>query len=124
MSDAQGFCGVRFNPYLWPQGGAGMQDETGLALYRKAGELDMPVGVMCFKGLGLHIEDIHALLESSPQTKVCVACLPVSRPFLFFRKMMRAQVSLKSLESLELLEYSTNRGRSYQFLSRRFNYTK
>lgn len=87
-----------------------MQDETGLALYRKAGELDMPVGVMCFKGLGLHIEDIHALLESSPQTKVCVASLPVSSPFLLLGKIMRAQVSLKQLESVKSLEYSMNRG--------------
>lgn len=61
---------MRFNPYLWADGGEGMRDETGLALYRKAGELRMPVGVMCFKGLGLHIEDIKGLLESSPQTKV------------------------------------------------------
>lgn len=63
-------CGVRFNPYLWPEGGAGMKDETGLALYRRAGELSMPVGVMCFKGLGLHLEEIKTLLELSPQTKV------------------------------------------------------
>lgn len=68
--DAQGFCGVRFNPYLWAEGGAGMKDDTGLALYRKAGDLGMPVGVMCFKGLDLHVKDIVALLESSPQTKV------------------------------------------------------
>lgn len=68
----QGFCGVRFNPYLWAEGGEGMRDETGLALYRKAGELNMPVGVMCFKGLKLHIGDIKALLESSPQTKLIV----------------------------------------------------
>eukprot|EP00904_Undaria_pinnatifida_P006595 jgi/Undpi1/3065/HiC_scaffold_15.g06441.m1 len=68
----QGFCGVRFNPYLWAQGGAGMRDETGLALYRKAGELGMPVGVMCFKGFGLHVEEIEALLRSSPETKLVV----------------------------------------------------
>lgn len=47
-----------------------MQDETGVALYLKAGELGMPVGVMCFKGFGLHVKDIEALLQSSPQTKV------------------------------------------------------
>ncbi|CAM9566234.1 unnamed protein product, partial [Sphacelaria rigidula] len=68
----QGFCGVRFNPYLWAEGGEGMKDETGMALYRKAGELNMPVGVMCFKGLGLHMQDIEALLKSSPQTKLIV----------------------------------------------------
>lgn len=67
----QGFCGVRFNPYLWPEGGEGMKDETGVALYRKAGELNCPVGVMCFKGLGRHVDEIKTLLTSSPPTKVC-----------------------------------------------------
>ena len=70
MAMAKGFCGVRFNPYLWPEGGEGMKDETGIALYRKAGELNCPVGVMCFKGFGRHVEEIRALLTSSPQTKV------------------------------------------------------
>lgn len=51
-----------------------MQDETGLALYRKAGELGMPVGVMCFKGFGLHVGEIEALLKSSPKTKVRYTC--------------------------------------------------
>jgi hypothetical protein len=32
----------------------------------------MPVGIMCFKGLGLHYEDIIKLLESSPQTNVII----------------------------------------------------
>ncbi|CAM9245020.1 unnamed protein product [Scytosiphon promiscuus] len=70
--NSQGFCGVRFNPYLWPEGGEGMKDDTGLALYRKAGELSMPVGVMCFKGFGRHVKEIEALLASSPQTKLVV----------------------------------------------------
>lgn len=48
-----------------------MKDETGIALYRKAGELSCPVGVMCFKGFRRHVEEIKALLASSPQTKVC-----------------------------------------------------
>lgn len=47
-----------------------MKDETGMALYRKAGELNCPVGVMCFKGFGRHVEEIKALLSWSPQTKV------------------------------------------------------
>lgn len=47
-----------------------MKDDTGIALYRKAGELGLPVGVMCFKGFGLHVKEIEALLESSPPTKV------------------------------------------------------
>lgn len=48
-----------------------MKDPTGIALFRKAGELNCPVGVMCFKGFGRHVEEIKALLSSSPQTKVC-----------------------------------------------------
>lgn len=52
-----------------------MKDDTGLALYRKAGELGMPVGVMCFKGLGLHVKEIEALLQSSPETKVRGGCM-------------------------------------------------
>lgn len=46
-----------------------MTDDTGVALFRKAGELGLPVGVMCFKGFGRHVEEIEALLLSSPQTK-------------------------------------------------------
>lgn len=50
-----------------------MKDATGIALYQKAGELNYPVGVMCFKGFGRHVEEIKTLLASSPQTKVCGA---------------------------------------------------
>lgn len=73
----KGFVGVRFNPYLWPK-----QDdnpkapwkpmstpgESGLAVYKRCGELHMPVGVMCFQGLQWHYDDIIQLLESSPPT--------------------------------------------------------
>lgn len=55
-----------------------MKDDTGLALYRKAGELAMPVGVMCFKGFGRHVKEIEALLASSPDTKVCIRLTYVS----------------------------------------------
>ena len=30
----------------------------------------MPVGIMCFKGLDLHLDDIKELIEKSPDTKV------------------------------------------------------
>uniref|UniRef100_A0A7S1Z3V0 Amidohydrolase-related domain-containing protein n=1 Tax=Trieres chinensis TaxID=1514140 RepID=A0A7S1Z3V0_TRICV len=64
-----GYVGVRFNPYLWPEG-AKMSEEggCGLAVYKRCGELKMPVGVMCFKGLELHYDDIVRLIESSPDT--------------------------------------------------------
>ena len=80
----QGFVGVRYNPYLWPL----VEEEnnkvgttsskknmlmstpngSGLAVYKRCGELNMPVGIMCFKGLDLHIDDIRSLLESSSKT--------------------------------------------------------
>jgi predicted TIM-barrel fold metal-dependent hydrolase len=73
----QGFVGVRFNPYLWPKledqqeegsGWAPMSQGAGLAVYKRCGELHMPVGVMCFQGLQLHYDDILALVKASPDT--------------------------------------------------------
>ncbi|KAL7545345.1 hypothetical protein ACHAWF_008696 [Thalassiosira exigua] len=64
-----GFVGVRFNPYLWPQGALMSADSgCGLAVYKRCAELKVPVGVMCFKGLELHIEDIGSLISKSPDT--------------------------------------------------------
>ena len=70
-----GFCGVRFNPYLWPSkttsdggGWEKMSQGAGLAVYKRCGELHMPVGIMCFQGLQLHYDDIIELLEASPST--------------------------------------------------------
>jgi predicted TIM-barrel fold metal-dependent hydrolase len=78
----QGFVGVRFNPYLWPsnkEDGHGPQngrlamssDPAGMAVFQRCGELNMPVGIMCFKGLHLHYDDIVQLLEASPKT-ICI----------------------------------------------------
>ena len=67
----KGYVGVRFNPYLWPKTNDGwepMSEGAGLAVYKRCGELHMPVGVMCFQGLQLHYDDIVALLEASPKT--------------------------------------------------------
>ena len=65
----QGFVGVRFNPYLWEDGRL-MSDDSGcgLAVYKRCGELGIAVGIMCFKGLGLHINDIESLISKSPKT--------------------------------------------------------
>jgi len=41
---------------------------SGAAVYQRCGELKVPVGVMCFKGLGLHMEDILSLIAKSPET--------------------------------------------------------
>lgn len=43
---------------------------SGLAVYQRCGELNIPVGVMCFKGLELHYDDIIQLLETSPKTNL------------------------------------------------------
>ena len=67
---SHGFVGVRFNPYLWPNG-VSMSDSSqssGLAIYKRCGELNLPVGVMCFHGLHLHYEDILNLIQASPNT--------------------------------------------------------
>lgn len=65
----KGFVGVRFNPYLWPEGKL-MSEEggAGVAVYKRCAELGIPVGVMCFKGLDLHYDDILKLLQVSPDT--------------------------------------------------------
>jgi len=67
----KGFVGIRFNPYLWPADQR-MCNDVGQSLFAKAGELGMPVGVMCFKGLDLHFDDIQELLKSNPNTKVII----------------------------------------------------
>lgn len=65
----KGFVGVRFNPYLWPEGKLmSEKDGSGVAVYKRCGELKMPVGVMCFKGLDLHYADIQNLIEQCPDT--------------------------------------------------------
>ncbi|CAE7754559.1 unnamed protein product [Symbiodinium sp. CCMP2592] len=70
-SSSKGWVGVRFNPYKWPAGQS-MADATGKALFGKAGELRLPVGFMPFKGLSQHVEDIEALMKSSPETQVII----------------------------------------------------
>lgn len=66
----RGFVGVRFNPYLWPEG-TSMSNPSGLEVYKRCAELKIPVGIMCFKGLDLHYNDILQLIEHSPDT-VCI----------------------------------------------------
>lgn len=67
-----GFVGVRFNPYLWEKIGehnwAPMSEGAGLAVYKRCGELNIAVGVMCFEGLSIHYDDIVQLVDSSPNT--------------------------------------------------------
>ena len=69
----EGFVGVRFNPYLWPNGESeSMSSARGSAWYAHCGELGLPVGFMCFKGLSLHYEDINTLLTAFPRTRAVI----------------------------------------------------
>ena len=64
-----GFAGVRFNAGNFPDG---LQSEVGKALYKRAGELGMPVGVMCFKGLAPFADDLQSLCKDFPATVLIV----------------------------------------------------
>eukprot|EP00192_Tetraselmis_astigmatica_P010935 CAMPEP_0117685128 /NCGR_PEP_ID=MMETSP0804-20121206/21550_1 /TAXON_ID=1074897 /ORGANISM="Tetraselmis astigmatica, Strain CCMP880" /LENGTH=344 /DNA_ID=CAMNT_0005496331 /DNA_START=71 /DNA_END=1105 /DNA_ORIENTATION=+ len=68
LATEEGYRAVRFNPYLWPEGRT-MSDNVGCALFKRAGELGLPVGIMTFKGLLNHIDDIEKLCQAYPQTK-------------------------------------------------------
>ncbi|CAN6548654.1 unnamed protein product [Malus baccata var. baccata] len=70
---------VRFNPYLWPSGQQ-MTNEVGKAMFSKAGELGVPVGFMCMKGLGLHISEIEELCTEFPSTAVLLDHLAFCKP--------------------------------------------
>ncbi|KAJ8529152.1 hypothetical protein K7X08_035987 [Anisodus acutangulus] len=64
-----GYRAVCFNPYLWPSDEK-MTNEIGKALFSKAGELGVPVGFMCMKGLLLHLQEIEELCTEFPSTVV------------------------------------------------------
>ncbi|KAF8040939.1 hypothetical protein BT93_B2994 [Corymbia citriodora subsp. variegata] len=74
-----GYRAVRFNPYLWPSGQK-MTNEVGKALFSKAGELGIPVGFMCMKGLNLHISEIEKLCKEFPSTVVLLDHLAFCKP--------------------------------------------
>lgn len=74
-----GYCAVRFNPYLWPSGQK-MTNEIGKAMFSKAGELGVPVGFMCMKGLNLHFLEIEELCTLYPSTPVLIDHLGFCKP--------------------------------------------
>eukprot|EP00913_Durusdinium_trenchii_P023017 g21612.t1 len=49
-----------------------MSDDVGRELFRTAGDLGLPVGVMPFKGLSQHADDLEALLKSNERTQVII----------------------------------------------------
>ncbi|KAF4390534.1 hypothetical protein F8388_006031 [Cannabis sativa] len=74
-----GYRAVRFNPYLWPSGQK-MTNEVGKALFSKAGELGIPVGFMCMKGLNTHLSEIEKLCTEFPSTFVLLDHIAFCQP--------------------------------------------
>ena len=68
LKDA-GFVGVRFNAGAFE---GGLTSPVAKALYRRAGELGMPVGVMAFKGLAPFVPALKELCAEYPKTKLVV----------------------------------------------------
>ena len=66
---AAGYVGIRFNAGAFD---GGLTSEVAKALYKRAGELDMPVGVMAFKGLGSFLPALRANCEEFPDTKLVI----------------------------------------------------
>ena len=66
---AAGFVGVRFNAGNFADG---LDSAVSRALYTRAGELGMPVGVMCFRGLGPFVDGLEALLKAAPATTLVI----------------------------------------------------
>lgn len=68
LKDA-GFVGVRFNAGAFE---GGLTSPVAKALYRRAGELGMPVGVMAFKGLAPFVPALKELCEEYPKTTLLI----------------------------------------------------
>ncbi|KAH1260851.1 hypothetical protein GmHk_02G003867 [Glycine max] len=74
-----GYRAVRFNPYLWPPREK-MTNKVGKEIFQRAGELNVPVGFMCMKGLDLHISEIEQLCTEFPSTVVLLDHLGFCKP--------------------------------------------
>lgn len=74
-----GYRGVRFNPALWREGET-MAEEVGRALYRRAGELEIPVGFLVNPE---NYDAIDALAREFPDTAAIIDhfghCIPSSQ---------------------------------------------
>ena len=66
---AAGYVGVRFNAGAFE---GGLQSDVSRALYKRAGELGMPVGVMAFKGIGPFLPSLRALCDEFPATPLVI----------------------------------------------------
>eukprot|EP00262_Sarcandra_glabra_P016024 TRINITY_DN5077_c0_g4_i2.p1 TRINITY_DN5077_c0_g4~~TRINITY_DN5077_c0_g4_i2.p1 ORF type:complete len:303 (-),score=38.62 TRINITY_DN5077_c0_g4_i2:183-1031(-) len=74
-----GYRAIRFNPYLWPSDQK-MTNKIGKEMFSKAGELGVPVGIMCMKGLNLHITEIEELCSDFPSTVVLLDHIAFCKP--------------------------------------------
>ncbi|KAH1156584.1 hypothetical protein GLYMA_18G285000v4 [Glycine max] len=74
-----GYRAVRFNPELWPAGEK-MTNKVGKAIFQRAGELNVPVGFLCMKGIGLYMSEIEQLCTEFPSTVVLIDHLGFIKP--------------------------------------------
>jgi len=87
-----GFSGVRFSGPLFAQVEGGLGGSIGRALFARAGELCMPVGVMAFGGVAAALPAIRALLDASTETRLIVD------HFGFFRQ--QGEVQREAIDAL------------------------
>ncbi|GJT25966.1 4-sulfomuconolactone hydrolase [Tanacetum coccineum] len=99
-----GYRAVRFNPYLWPSGQQ-MTNDIGKVMFSKAGELGVPVGFMCMKGLNLHISEIEKLCTEFPKTVVSFSFLQTSYVSSLFLLTSRMTKNLVLSQLLELSRF-------------------
>eukprot|EP00249_Psilotum_nudum_P000288 c11233_g1_i1 orf=26-805(+) len=79
LVNEEGYGAVRFNPYLWPAGQK-MTNAVGKAMFAKAGQLGIPVGIVCLKGLLLQITDIEELCSEFSETAVIIDHFGMCKP--------------------------------------------
>ncbi|KAH0449368.1 hypothetical protein IEQ34_020060 [Dendrobium chrysotoxum] len=82
----EGYRGVRFNPNIWPSGQK-ITNEIGKAFFSRAGELGVPVGLMCAKvlnydpaGISFHLSEIEELCSKFPSTSVILDHMGFCKP--------------------------------------------
>ncbi|KAL2663256.1 hypothetical protein AAZV13_02G086400 [Glycine max] len=57
-----------------------MINKVGKAIFQRAGELNIPVGFWCMKGIGLYISEIEQLCTEFPSTVVLIDHLGFIKP--------------------------------------------
>ncbi|KAI0491601.1 hypothetical protein KFK09_025861 [Dendrobium nobile] len=75
----EGYRGVRFNPNIWPSGQK-ITNDIGKAFFSRAGELGVPVGLMCAKGISFHLSEIEELCSKFPSTSVILDHMGFCKP--------------------------------------------